>query len=84
VPEPKPLPGDGYGHGCGHNLLGSASMLAATAVKEYCRKRQIKAACGTYGCPAEEGGVPRASWRAPEHSATWTLRSPAPGIVFRR
>ena len=35
VAEPRPLPGDGYGHGCGHNLLGSASMLAATAVKDY-------------------------------------------------
>ena len=35
VAEVKPLPGDGHGHGCGHNLLGAASMLAATAVKDY-------------------------------------------------
>src|SRR3954447_25312790 len=28
--EPRPLPGDGSGHGCGHNLLGSAALLAAT------------------------------------------------------
>src|ERR1700741_4318851 len=29
--EAKPLPGDGHGHGCGHNLLGAAAMLAAAA-----------------------------------------------------
>ena len=38
VAEVKPLPGDGHGHGCGHNLLGAASMLAATAVKDYLRR----------------------------------------------
>ena len=27
--EPKPVEANGNGHGCGHNLLGSASMLAA-------------------------------------------------------
>src|ERR1700722_15180457 len=32
VAEPRPIPGDGMGHGCGHNLLGSASLLAASAV----------------------------------------------------
>src|ERR1700734_3006433 len=32
VAEQKPLGGAGFGHGCGHNLLGSASLLAATAV----------------------------------------------------
>src|SRR4051794_21297660 len=31
VAEPRPLPGPGFGHGCGHNLLGSASLLAAAA-----------------------------------------------------
>ena len=25
----------GNGHGCGHNLLGAASLLAAAAVKDY-------------------------------------------------
>src|SRR5690348_9307393 len=51
--EPKPLPGDGYGHGCGHNLLGSASMLAATAVKDYLAAHGIKGRVRYYGCPAE-------------------------------
>src|SRR5690348_14162704 len=57
VAEPKPLQGDGYGHGCGHNLLGSASMLAATAVKDYLAAHGIKGRVRYYGCPAEEGGA---------------------------
>ncbi|MEJ0019769.1 MAG: M20 family metallopeptidase [Acetobacteraceae bacterium] len=57
VAEPKPLPGDGFGHGCGHNLLGSASMLAAAAVKDYLAAHGIKGRVRYYGCPAEEGGA---------------------------
>jgi aminobenzoyl-glutamate utilization protein B len=57
VAEPRPLPGNGYGHGCGHNLLGSASMLAAAAVKDYLAARGIKGRVRYYGCPAEEGGA---------------------------
>src|ERR1700727_2681721 len=57
VAEQKALPGDGYGHGCGHNLLGSASMLAATAVKDYLAAHGIKGRVRYYGCPAEEGGA---------------------------
>src|SRR6201988_3481236 len=55
--EPRPLAGAGYGHGCGHNLLGSASMLAAAAVKDYLAKQGIKGRVRYYGCPAEEGGA---------------------------
>jgi aminobenzoyl-glutamate utilization protein B len=57
VAEPKPLPGDGMGHGCGHNLLGSASLLAATAVKEWLAENGIAGRVRYYGCPAEEGGA---------------------------
>jgi aminobenzoyl-glutamate utilization protein B len=57
VAEPMPLAGDGYGHGCGHNLLGSASMLAATAVKDYLAAQGIKGRVRYHGCPAEEGGA---------------------------
>src|SRR4051812_27860670 len=57
VAEQKPLPGAGFGHGCGHNLLGSASMLAATAVKDYLETNGIKGRVRYYGCPAEEGGA---------------------------
>src|ERR1700730_16785031 len=54
VAEHRPLPGAGFGHGCGHNLLGSASMLAATAVKDYLAAHGIKGRVRYYGCPAEE------------------------------
>ena len=54
--EPKPLPGDGMGHGCGHNLLGSASLLAAAAVKDWMAANGVKGRVRYYGCPAEEGG----------------------------
>jgi aminobenzoyl-glutamate utilization protein B len=53
----QPLPGAGFGHGCGHNMLGSASMLAATAVKDYLEANNIKGRVRYYGCPAEEGGA---------------------------
>jgi len=76
VAEPKPLPGDGYVMAAATICWGSASMLAATAVKEYLAANGIKGRVRYYGCPAEEGGAAKASWRAPEHSATWTLRSP--------
>ncbi len=46
---------DGAGHGCGHNLLGTAALAAAVAVKEWLAAGHP----GTlryYGTPAEEGG----------------------------
>ncbi|MDE2582906.1 MAG: amidohydrolase [Rhodospirillales bacterium] len=57
VAEKRPLPGDGYGHGCGHNLLGSASLLAATAVKDWLAASGTPGRVRYYGCPAEEGGA---------------------------
>ena len=48
----------GHGHGCGHNLLGSAALLAATAVKDWIEENGIRARVRYYGCPAEEGGGP--------------------------
>ena len=58
VAEPLPIEGDGgVGHGCGHNLLGSASLLAATAVKDWLAANGMKGRVRYYGCPAEEGGA---------------------------
>src|SRR3982751_5267702 len=57
VAEPRPLPGPGFGHGCGHNLLGSASLLAATAVKDWLAANGLPGRVRYYGCPAEEGGA---------------------------
>ena len=57
IAEPKELVAGGHGHGCGHNMLGSAALLAATAVKNYSPQRGIKGRVRYYGCPAEEGGA---------------------------
>src|SRR5690349_4320785 len=56
IAEQKPLVAGGNGHGCGHNLLGSGSLMAATAVKDYLEAHGIKGRVRYYGCPAEEGG----------------------------
>ena len=56
--EPLPIEGDhGVGHGCGHNLLGSAALLAAAAVKDWLKDNGLKGRVRYYGCPAEEGGA---------------------------
>lgn len=60
VAEHRPLPGNGNGHGCGHNMLGSAALLAATAVKDYLAATGKPGRVRYYGCPAEEGGAAKA------------------------
>ena len=60
VAEPSPIEAGGNGHGCGHNLLGAASLLAATAVKDWLAENEIVARVRYYGCPAEEGGAAKA------------------------
>jgi aminobenzoyl-glutamate utilization protein B len=57
IAEPREMERGGNGHGCGHNLLGSAALLAATAVKNYLAEAGIKGRVRYYGCPAEEGGA---------------------------
>ena len=42
------------GHGCGHNLFGTASLGAAVAIKEQIEKGNIKGTVIFYGTPAEE------------------------------
>ena len=44
----------GAGHGCGHNLFGTASLGAAVAIKEQIEKEQLKGTVIFYGTPAEE------------------------------
>ena len=57
VAEHRPVALGGAGHGCGHNLLGGAALLAATAVKDWLAESGIEARVRYYGCPAEEGGA---------------------------
>ena len=42
------------GHGCGHNLLGSASAVAAIAVKRFLECENQEGTIRFYGCPEEE------------------------------
>src|SRR6201986_4531767 len=41
VADPKPIEAGGHGRGCGHNLLRSAALLAATAVKEWLAANKV-------------------------------------------
>ena len=54
VPELKPIVPGKDGHGCGHNLLGAASMAAAVALKDYMVQQNLPGTVRYYGCPAEE------------------------------
>jgi len=65
VPTREPRQSGGYGHGCGHHLFGVASASAAIAIAEQLRAGEIRGTVRFYGCPAEEGGVPRSSWCSP-------------------
>ena len=49
-----PLVEGGAGHGCGHNLFGTASMGAAIAAKTALEITQSPGRIRFYGCPAEE------------------------------
>ena len=56
VPYRKALVEGGTGHGCGHNLFGTASVAAAVAVKDWLIKTKKAGTVRLYGTPAEEGG----------------------------
>ena len=60
-PEKKALVPGGAGHGCGHNCLGTASLAAAIAVKNYLEHNlQVSGTVIYFGCPGEEGGSGKA------------------------
>lgn len=50
----SPVVEGGAGHGCGHNLLGSAAAMAAIAVKRFLEKSGNTGTIRFYGCPEEE------------------------------
>lgn len=56
VAEKKPENKSTPGHGCGHNLLGTAAAFAAIAAREEMESRKLPGTLRFYGCPAEEGG----------------------------
>jgi aminobenzoyl-glutamate utilization protein B len=46
----------GAGHGCGHNLLGTAHVASVAALKQWMEANAIPGTIRYYGCPAEESG----------------------------
>ncbi len=49
-----PVVEGGPGHGCGHNLLGTATLAAAVAMKADLEENKLPGTVVFYGCPAEE------------------------------
>ncbi len=54
VPERRPVEENAPGHGCGHNLLGSAALTGAVAIKRILEKSGMPGTVRFYGCPQEE------------------------------
>ncbi len=50
----SPIVVDGPGHGCGHNLLGTAALAAASVLKAWLEHSGHPGTVRYYGCPAEE------------------------------
>ncbi|NQX78357.1 amidohydrolase [Gilvibacter sp.] len=53
-PTKEPLEEGGNGHGCGHNMFGTASLGAAIAIKELMEAGKITGTVKFMGTPAEE------------------------------
>ncbi|MEI4484699.1 M20 family metallopeptidase [Frigidibacter sp. MR17.14] len=84
VAEPQPM--GVAGHGCGHNLLGSAAMQAAHALALWLAETGTPGRVRYYGCPAEEGGAAKTfmvragvfddvdaaiSWHPADYTGVW-------------
>ena len=54
VIEKTPIVAGAPGHGCGHNLIGSAAATAAIALKNIMEAEKLPGTIRFYGCPEEE------------------------------
>jgi len=59
VASQEPLISGAPGHGCGHNMMGTASAAAAIAVKLVIKSFNLKGTIKVFGSPAEESLVSR-------------------------
>src|SRR5262249_11560200 len=57
LPTKQAVANGAPGHGCGHNLFGTASTAAAIAVKQWLESEKRSGTIRFYGTPAEEGGA---------------------------
>lgn len=60
IAEKKAFNAGAPGHGCGHNMLGTASLSAAIGVKKYLEETGKSGTVIYFGCPGEEGGSGKA------------------------
>lgn len=58
--EENPIVKGAPGHGCGHNIFGSSSAMAAIATAKAMKKHGIAGTVKFYGTPAEEAGDAKA------------------------
>ena len=58
--EKKQIHAGAPGHGCGHNMLGTASLSAAIGIKRYLEESKKPGTVVYFGCPGEEGGSGKA------------------------
>ncbi|MDO7851229.1 amidohydrolase [Hymenobacter convexus] len=56
VADKTAIAGQDAGHGCGHNLFGTASVATGIALKKLLKEGKLHGTVKVYGCPAEEGG----------------------------
>ena len=52
--------GHAAGHGCGHNLLGTAALGGVIGIKKYLEETGLPGTVIYFGCPGEEGGSGKA------------------------
>lgn len=80
--EEKVVESPDFGHGCGHNLLGTGAFAAACATKAYLEENKLEGTVVFYGCPGEEGGsgktfmVRDGAFEGVDAALTW---HPSPG-----
>ncbi len=58
-PVKSPLVDGAPGHGCGHNMMGTAGVAAAVAVKRSMEKNKLHGTIRFFGSPAEETLISR-------------------------
>jgi aminobenzoyl-glutamate utilization protein B len=58
-PEKAPIVDGAPGHGCGHNMMGTAGVAAAIAVKHSMEENGIRGTIRFFGSPAEETLISR-------------------------
>ncbi|PAD91044.1 amidohydrolase [Shouchella clausii] len=90
IAEQQSIVAGGAGHGCGHHLLGTASLAAALATKAYMEQHGIVGTIRYYGCPGEEGGSGKTfmakegafagtdtaiSWHPGTYTSVWTAET---------